>query len=116
MRMFPLHNHSTKLKCPYEGCRKTFDKPTVLIDSSSIPRQTCYVCPFCMSKIDVLTEDMKIVGVKATQYPRVFESPAKCANYSGMLSLFPDNDIIPDECLACPKVLQCSARNGCTNH
>jgi len=106
----PFHIHNEKLKCPYQGCGKSFDKPTVLTDSSTIPRQTYYACPYCMSKIDIIVEKMKIIDVKTTEYPTVFDSPAKCVHYFGFLNAIPKDMTIPDECLVCPKVLQCSIR------
>ena len=108
--MPPFHIHNEKLKCPYKGCGKTFEKPTVLTDSSTIPRKSYYACPYCNSKIDLIVENMKIVNVKPTEYLTVFESPAKCAHYFGFLNAIPKNASIPDECLVCPKVLQCSIR------
>jgi hypothetical protein len=53
---------------------------------------------------------MKVVGVKATEYPKVFDSPAKCVHFSGFLHALPENAPMPDECLICPKVLQCGIR------
>jgi DNA-directed RNA polymerase subunit RPC12/RpoP len=106
-----LHGHRQKLNCPYKGCGKSFDKPSVLTDSSSTPRQTYYACPYCMSKFDIVVENLKIVDVKATEYPKVFDSPAKCARYFGFLNTAPKDAVIPDECLICPKVLQCSVKN-----
>ncbi|MBX5328903.1 MAG: hypothetical protein QHH18_06775 [Candidatus Bathyarchaeota archaeon] len=108
--MPPFHIHDEKLKCPYKGCGKTFEKPTVLTDSSTIPRQSYYACPYCNSKLDIIVENMKIVSVKPTEYPKVFDSPAKCAHYFGFLNAIPKDASIPDECLVCPKVLQCSIR------
>ena len=107
-----FHSHShDELRCPYKGCEKTFEKPTVLTDASMIPRQSYYACPFCMSKLDIVTEkNMKVVGVKPTEYPKVFDSPAKCVHFSGFLHALPENAPMPDECLICPKVLQCSIR------
>jgi len=102
--------HDEKLKCPYQGCAKSFHKPTVLTDLSTIPRETYYACPYCMSKIDIIVENMKIVSVKPTEYPKVFDSPAKCVHHFGFLNSISDNMPIPDECLVCPKVLQCSIR------
>jgi hypothetical protein len=62
-----------------------------------------------MSKIDIVTENMKVVGVKAVNYPpTVFDSPAKCAHFSGLMGI--GSGILPDECLVCPKVMQCDAR------
>ena len=108
--MFGLHSHGERLKCPYKGCEKAFEKPSVLTDSSTVPRQTYYACPHCMSKLDVVTEDLKVIEVKPAEYPKVFESPAKCARYFGFLNALPSEGAMPDECLVCPKVLQCTVR------
>ncbi|NWF86799.1 hypothetical protein HXY32_03195 [Candidatus Bathyarchaeota archaeon] len=105
-----IHVHDEKLKCPYKGCGKSFEKPAVLTDSTAMPRETYYACPYCSSKLDILVEDMKIVRVKPTEYPKVFDSPAKCAHYSSLLNAIPKDGQIPDECLICPKVLQCSIK------
>jgi hypothetical protein len=63
-----------------------------------------------MSKIDITTENMRITGIKATEYPKVFDSPAKCAHFSGFLNALPEDAPLPEECLICPKVLQCNIR------
>ncbi len=109
MRLFS-HSSQEKLQCPYKGCEKRFDKPTVITDTSVIPRQTHYACPFCMSRLDIVTEKEKIVGVRAIEYPKVFDSPAKCAHFSGLLNAPRDGMSTMDECLVCPKVLQCNMR------
>jgi DNA-directed RNA polymerase subunit RPC12/RpoP len=108
--MSPLHFHEDKLRCPYNGCGKSFEKPAVLTDSTVTPRETYYACPYCSSKVDIIVDDLKIVGVKPSDYPKVFDSPAKCARYFGFLNAIPKNAAIPDECLICPKVLQCSVK------
>lgn len=106
-----LHSHTQTLRCPYKGCGKSFEKPTVLTDSSTVPRQTYYACPYCMSKIDITVDNkMKLVGVKTAEHPQVFDSPAKCVHYFGFLDTLPKDDAIPDECLVCPKILQCSLK------
>jgi DNA-directed RNA polymerase subunit RPC12/RpoP len=105
-----LQSSHEKLKCPYKGCGKSFDKPSVLTDTSTIPRQTYYACPYCASKIDIIVEKMKIVEVKPAEYPKVFDSPAKCVHYFGFLNTLPKDTQIPDDCLVCPKVLQCTIR------
>jgi len=105
-----LHFHDDRLKCPYKGCGKSFEKPAVLTDQSTMPRQSYYACPFCQSKIDLSVEGMKVVSVKTAEYPKVLDSPAKCAHFSSLLNAIPIDGAIPDECLICPKVLQCSIR------
>ncbi len=113
LQWFHGHGHDEHLRCPYKGCEKTFEKPTVLTDKSGVTRQSYYACPFCMSKIDIVTENTKIVDVKPVDYPpKVFDSPAKCAHFSGLLGPagVGGSGQIPDECLVCPKVLQCDVR------
>ena len=109
MQLFHIHNEE-KLKCPYKGCEKQFDKPTVLTDTSVIPRQTHYACPFCMSKLEIATQNEKIISIKPTEYPIVFDSPAKCAHFSGLLHAPGETMLTQEECLICPKVLQCDKR------
>jgi hypothetical protein len=106
---FGLSRHGEeKLRCPYKGCEKTFEKPTVLTDTSSVVRESYFACPFCMSKIDIVTEKERVVGVKAVDYPaKVFDSPAKCAHFGGLLGF---GSGVSEDCLVCPKVLQCDAR------
>ena len=114
MRFFHEQQNG-KLKCPYKGCEKEFDKPTVITDTSIIPRQTHYACPYCMSKLDIVTKNTRIIGVNATEYPIVFDSPAKCAHFSGLLNVSRESMLTQEECLICPKVLQCNLRNK-NNH
>jgi hypothetical protein len=108
-------HHPGRLRCPYKGCGKSFERPAVLTDSSIFPRKTNYACPYCMSKIDLTVEGLKVVDVRALEYPKVFDSPAKCAHYAGLLNSTLSDRPIPDECLICPKVLQCSLRNNLTH-
>jgi hypothetical protein len=73
-------------------------------------RETFYACPHCMSKIDIITENLKVVDVRPMQYGEVFDSPAKCARYSSFLNAIELDMAIPDECLVCPKILQCGIK------
>ncbi len=45
----------------------------MITDSSKIPRETHYACPHCMTKIEIVTEDTKVIDVKATANPHVFD-------------------------------------------
>jgi len=110
MHLFGSHGSAEKLQCPYMGCEKKFEKPTVITDNTVIPRTTHYACPFCMSKLEIVTEKSKVINVKPTEYPMVFDSPAKCAHFGGLLNVPPESLLTQDECLVCPKVLQCNVR------
>jgi len=108
-----LHlHHLGKLKCPYKGCEKSFERPAVLTDSSCFPRKSSYACPFCMSKIELTIRGLRVVNVKALEYPKVFDSPAKCAHYASLLDSTLSDSPLPEECLICPKVLQCSVKRS----
>jgi hypothetical protein len=109
MRLFGSGGSNAKLRCPYKGCEKQFDKPTVITDTTVIPRVTHYACPFCMSKLQLITEKEKIIGIKTTEYPTVFDSPAKCAHFGGTVGAN-QGAVTSDDCLICPKVLQCNLR------
>jgi hypothetical protein len=63
-----------------------------------------------MSRLQLETAKEKIISIKATEYPMVFDSPAKCAHFSGLLNAPPGSTLTLDECLICPKVLQCNNR------
>jgi len=126
---------SGHLRCPYKGCEQEFDKPSLLTDTSVIPSESYYACPHCMSKIELITDKLKIIDGKAVCYgAQVFESPAKCAHYSGGLlgthniNFNPSAEptkvptagpgtgmscscgALTDESLGCPKNLQCEQR------
>jgi len=75
-----------------------------------MPRQTFYACPHCMSKIDIRTENLKVVGIKAIEYGKVFDSPANCAHYTSFLNAMSYDRTIPEDCLVCPKILQCGTK------
>jgi hypothetical protein len=63
-----------------------------------------------MSKLHITVDGLKVVDIKPMEYTKVFESPAKCAHYSGFVSAVSRDIAIPDECLVCPKILQCGIR------
>ena len=108
MKSFSLHLRGPPtLKCPYKGCGKAFERPTILTDPSTLPRKTFYVCPHCQSKLDLHVEGLKVVDIKAMEYGEVFDSPAKCARYSGFVNAISKDVSVPDDCLVCPKILQC---------
>jgi len=69
-----------------------------------------YACPFCMSKLEIATLNEKIISIKPTEYPIVFDSPAKCAHFSGLLHAPGKTMLTQEESLICPKVLQCEKR------
>jgi DNA-directed RNA polymerase subunit RPC12/RpoP len=96
--------------CPYSQCRKMFRKALMLTDSSKIPRETYYACPHCLSRVDVAVDDVENVSgfsVKVSE-GNGLSAVVECPHQFGYLKDIPKN-AIPDECLACTNLIQCSA-------
>ncbi len=49
----------------------------MIINSYKILREIHYICPHCTTKIEIVTENTKLIGVIAAEHPMVFDSPAK---------------------------------------
>ena len=96
------------LVCPYNECKKEFEKPLTLTDFSQIPRETYYACPHCLTKVDLVAKDsnLDLVSVETSGNP-VEKAPTECAYHLGYLKALPKEASIPDGCLTCPKLLQC---------
>ncbi len=101
---------SALLFCPYENCRKGFEKPLQLTNPSLIMRETYYACPHCHSKIDITVEDLHVVRVEKCEDGEHITPPANCPHDFGYLKTLQENVSIPDECLTCSKILQCSIK------
>jgi len=81
------------LVCSNVGCGKAFQRVLILTDLSKTPRETYYACPHCLSKVETAVKEEKL--------------PPECPYYFGFLKTFPKKTSIPDECLTCPKIIQC---------
>ena len=106
--------------CPYEDCGKEFGKPIVITNKSVDPPQTYFGCPYCLSRIDVETPEIekveqtsKLVEIKKIIEKNVKKSKkkeieeSKCPYHFGYLKEKPKEVPIPEECLICPKMLDC---------
>lgn len=101
---------SENLTCPYNRCAKTFEQPLVLTDLSKTPRETYYACPYCFSKLEIaLTsqENLNSVSIQPSDNANI-TTPEKCSHHFGYLSTLRKEESIPDECLTCPKLIQCT--------
>jgi len=104
------HN-SGPLHCPYTQCRKRFEKPIVLTDTTKILRETYYACPHCHSKVDVSVDKKGAISMEVTCNP-VEIAPVDCKHYFGYLKDLDERTQIPDECAVCPKVMQCFVKKS----
>ncbi len=96
------------LVCPYNECRKGFEKPLMLTDFSKMPRETYYACPHCLTKVEVVAEDINLdsVSVETSGNP-VEKPPTECGYHLGYLKTLQKEAGIPDGCLTCSKLLRC---------
>ena len=81
----------------------------MLIDSSKIPRETYYACPYCHSPLDVIVRKQKnssSVFVKASDNT-IREAPKDCRYHFGYLKSLPRDAPFPDGCLTCPVLMKC---------
>lgn len=103
---------SEDLVCPNKKCGKIIIEPLEMIDLSTSPKENVfYVCPYCMSKLDVTT------GQKSTPKPSIKKPaeaiktnktvPQNCPHYLGYLKGRTKNTPIPNECLTCPETIKC---------
>ena len=109
MYMKALHK-SEVLLCPYENCGKGFVKPLLLTDPSEILRETYYACPHCQSKLDITVKDLHVIHIEKGADGAMALASASCPYDLGHLKTLQEKAPIPDECLICPKILQCSIR------
>ncbi len=107
--MKALHK-SEQLSCPYGNCGKGFAKPLMLTDSSEILRETYYACPHCQSKLDIVVDGLHVIRVERCEGGEKTVTPENCSYSFGYLKTLQENASIPDGCLICPKILQCSLR------
>lgn len=120
--------------CAYLRCGKAFETPVRLTDLSHKPSsETYYACPHCFSKVDnaeivrssSISSELEhlhdggygltagVGGSKkagdVAQKELSKESTLNCPHHVGYLKTRPKNEVVPDGCFLCPKILQCMA-------
>ena len=105
--------------CPNPKCQQKFENLIIVHDNSKMPPDTYYACPYCLIKLDptttqVLKKETIFVKTKteAKRKPQKREIPSGCPQYFGYLVVRPKDTIIPEECLMCLKILDCTIKNG----
>jgi len=112
-----------KYICPYEDCGREFEKPILVTNKSVNPPQSYLGCPYCLSRIDVEIPEVEKIEEKIEQASKLAEikkiieknakkeeksgKKAKCPYHFGYLKEKDKNLPIPEECLTCPKMLEC---------
>jgi len=98
-----LSNELELIICPNPKCHKKIEEPILLNNLSKTPAEQYYACPHCFIKLDVISAQPQ----KEKEEKKEEKGPSKCAGYLGYLAILPKNKPIPQECLTCPKILDC---------
>jgi len=110
-----LPNESRVIICPNSKCHGKIKEPILLTNLSTTPKEQYYACPHCLIKLDIIStqpqkekEEEKREEETPVEPPEKEEKgPSRCAGHFGYLATRPKNAPIPQECLTCPKVLDC---------
>jgi len=118
---------SRDLVCPYSRCGHSFERPVLVTDCSRLPRETYYVCPHCLLRLELLMEgdvgegrvvvkameDEGLLSLKGESGGEAVSSvvsnrPSKsCRHFLGYLRSLPASAGMPDECAICPMIMKC---------
>jgi len=102
--------------CQNPSCKRTFTTPLKTLNLQENPSELYFACPVCLTKIDELTSKIQETQ---TLKPQLKESPQKqsaakkgekpssCGFHLGYLSERGQKEQIPDDCLVCPKIVDC---------
>ena len=101
--------------CPNPNCQKKFENLIIVHDNSKKPTENYYACPTCLTELDPTTtqglEKEEILIEEKTETERTHperEIPTGCPNYLGYLLNHLKDAFLPEECLICPKMLDCT--------
>ena len=99
-----------------EACGRIFLNSIQLTNHSATPMETYNACPFCFAKQQDLRLEQSEVKISTTSESEeiplstIDDSNTKqtdCPHKFGYLKTRPKNTSVPDDCLTCPKMIQC---------
>ena len=109
------NNSDAEFSC--DTCGENFSKPLLATVHSSQGSQQYYACPRCMIKVgDVETEKPEEKREKRThsndlETPRTMsKGGSDCGHFLGYLAKRFKDAPIPEECLTCNKMIECTIR------
>ena len=85
---------SKTIVCANAECRKALQKAFIITHLSKKPTQTYLACPHCLSRVET------VFKIECPYYLGFL-------NFLSKIKILPKNTSIPDQCLICPKIIQC---------
>ena len=129
------HAHGVII-CPNPKCQRKIEEPILLNNLSTTPAEHYYACPHCLTKLEDVIEGSapgppirpsleKVLDAISTQpqkekgekkkkegppvkpAQKKEKGPSRCPHRFGYLASRPKEATIPQECLICPKLMDC---------
>lgn len=115
---------SQNYTCPNPFCGKIFTSPLKTKNLSSKQTEVYDACPYCLTEITIEKPSMIIdlkeeveIEKSETNVSHVKETPTtppkvqECQHHMGYLSKRSKAEKIPEECMMCPKIVECMLKN-----
>jgi len=93
--------------CPNPTCGKTFTKPLKVENLSSGTTMIYEACPYCLTEIATEEPEIKQEEAVSTNQLQPLVEASNCKHYFGYLSERSSRNAPPEECMVCPKIVQC---------
>jgi len=100
-----------------DTCGENYRKPLLATVRSSGESQQYYACPRCMVKVGELKTERTREKREQTTSVRELEAPvtgskgsSDCGHFLGYLAKRSRDTPIPEECLTCSKMIECTVR------
>jgi hypothetical protein len=95
-------------------CGVTFHHPILATVHSRGQTQKYQACPRCMTKIRITTTPKERpentrgkTSPSETAKPNITSGETTCEHFFGFLNKHTKNTLFPEECLTCPKMVEC---------
>jgi DNA-directed RNA polymerase subunit RPC12/RpoP len=94
-------------------CGEEFETPLFAVVSSGYLLEEYYACPRCLSKVGNVERNKTVEAeeeeekFQEREVEDKIEETVACAHHLGYLKRRPKNTPIPEECLTCPKMIDC---------
>jgi hypothetical protein len=96
--------------CPNPKCKREILEPIVINDFSTSPKRTYNGCPNCFSEVNPVTSQAQEIEPEAIPIKNEEKSSSPCNRYDEYLASRITGSPIPEECLVCPKLLECALK------
>ena len=102
-----MFDKTKKNTCPNPKCKSESIQPIIIHDVSTKHKKNYYGCSKCFFEVKKISSQFQKRESKTNSIKREEKTSSSCLNYYGYLSSPLKDTTIPQECLVCPKLLEC---------